>query len=368
MQCRDGRLPDVSKAGATAHLSVLLLYAIPRLAAVQSYVPGTRPNTLDQWQMMSGEGIKVEVMDPTPWPLNPFAGRHSLWQSIDPWRTLKILLCRRHLDLVVATNDGGALLLVLLRRLFLFKAPILIWDLCPTPDWRLRSRLQDYVVPRIDGILSIFPNQASYVARRWGTRVPVSLSGYSIDTDYYHPRYTEQAQHILAVGDDNERDFPTLLAAMEGVQSELIIRTRLPLPLDPIRHACVRVLPERLDFAAFRNLYAGCRFVVLPLTPHPLNASGVTTLGEAFAMGKAVIVSDSDSVRDFLRPEENCIVVPASDAHALRAAIERLLREPETCERLGRNARRFAEEQFAKPAFVRQFGAALRLYCQGGKG
>ena len=115
---------------------------------------------------------------------------------------------------------------------------------------------------------------------------------------------------------------------------------------------------------AFRSLYARSRFVVLPLTPHPLNASGVTTLGEAFAMGKALIVSASDSVLDFLLPDENCLVVPAADAGALRAAIERLLREPETCERLGRNARRYAEEHFAKPAFVRQFAAALRLYAR----
>jgi glycosyltransferase involved in cell wall biosynthesis len=351
----------------TRPLRVLLLYAIPRLAAAQGHVAGTRPEVLDQWPMLSAEGIDVEVMDPTPRLLNPFAGRHSLYQSLDPWRALKILLLRRHVDLVVATNDGSAAMLVLLRRLFRFKVPVVIWDLCPTPDWRLRNRLQDYVVPRVDGILTIHSSQASYIASRWGDAIPVALSGYSIDTDYYRPQQDAAAEHILAVGDDAERDFATLVTAMEGVSAELVIRTRLPMSLDPNRHASVRVIRERLDFAAFRSLYARSRFVVLPLTPHPLNASGMTTLGEAFAMGKAVIVSDSDSVRDFFQPEENCIVVPAADVSALHAAIERLLREPETCERLGRNARRFAEERFAKPAFVREFAAALRLYCRAGK-
>jgi glycosyltransferase involved in cell wall biosynthesis len=310
--------------------------------------------------MLAEYGIDVEVMDPTPRPLNPFAGWHSLYQSFDPYRALKIMLRRRRVDLVIATNDGSALLLVLLRRLFRFKVPIVIWDLCPTPDWRLRDRLQDYVVPRVDGILAIHASQAPYIARRWGPGIPVSLSGYSIDTDFYHPRYHEPPEHIVAVGDDAERDFPTLLAAMEGVPAELVIRTSQTLsPRGP-----VRLIRERLDPVAFRSLYARSRFVVLPLTPHPLNASGVTTLGEAFAMGKALIVSASDSVLDFLLPDENCLVVPAADAGALRAAIERLLREPETCERLGRNARRYAEEHFAKPAFVRQFAAALRLYAR----
>jgi glycosyltransferase involved in cell wall biosynthesis len=100
------------------------------------------------------------------------------------------------------------------------------------------------------------------------------------------------------------------------------------------------------------------------LTPHPANASGVTTLAEAFAMGKALIVTASDGISDFLLPDENCLVVPAFDAAALRAAIERLLREPKTCERLGRNARCFAAEQFSRPAFVQRFAETLRLHAR----
>ena len=109
---------------------------------------------------------------------------------------------------------------------------------------------------------------------------------------------------------------------MAGIQADLVIKTRRAVSFDPRRHGSIRLVPERLDFAAFRALYASSRFVILPLTPHPLNASGVTALGEAFAMGKALIVSASDSVRDYLAPEENCLVVPPSDADALRAAIE----------------------------------------------
>ena len=348
-------------------LRVLLLYAIPRRIAPEDNTSGTRPDTIDQWQTLSEQGIDIEIMDPTPLPLNPFAGRHSLYQSLDPYRALKVLLARRRVDLVIVANDGGALFLVLLRRLCRFKPPIVIWDLCPTPDWRVRDRLQDYVVPRVDGVLAIHSSQAPYIAERWGRQIPVGVTGLSIDTDFYHPRHNERPQYVLSVGDDAERDFPTLVAAMAGIQSDLVIKTRRAVSFDPRRHGSIRLVPERLDFAAFRALYASSRFVILPLTPHPLNASGVTALGEGFAMDKALIVSASDSVRDYLAPEENCLVVPPSDADALRAAIERLLREPETCERLGRNARRFAEEYFAKPAFVRRFAETLRLYSRCGK-
>jgi glycosyltransferase involved in cell wall biosynthesis len=349
---------------ASRRLRVLLLYAIPRRVAPQDYVPGTRPDPFEQWQLLSEQGVDVEIMDPTPWPLNPFAGSHSLYQSVDPYRALKVLLARRKFDLVVVANDGGAILLAALRWLARFKVPIVIWDLCPTTNWRLRARIQDYVVPRVDGILAIHSSQAPYIAGRWGPRIPVSVTGYSTDTTFYHPSHNEPPEHILAIGDDPERDFPTLLAGMEGARDELVIKTTLAVPLDPYRHRSIRLIRERLDYPAFRSLYARSRFVVLPLTPHPANASGVTTLAEAFAMGKALIVTASDGISDFLLPDENCLVVPAFDAAALRAAIERLLREPKTCERLGRNARCFAAEQFSRPAFVRRFAETLRLHAR----
>ena len=370
-QCRGERPPEQVKAmmdgaGRTAEqrLRVLLLYAIPRKVAPHDYVPGTRPDPFEQWQLLSEQGIDVEIMDPTPWPLNPFAGSHSLYQSVDPCRALKVLLVRRDFDLVVVANDGGAIVLVLLRWLVRFKVPILIWDLCPTTDWRLRSRIQDYVVPRVDGILAIHSSQAPYIANRWGSRIPVSVTGYSTDTTFYHPGYNASPEYILAIGDDPERDFPTLLAAMAGGPDELVIRTTLSIPLDRQRHPSIRLIRERLDFVAFRNLYARSRFVVLPLMPHPTNASGVTTLAETFAMGKPLIVTASDGIGDFLRPDENCLVVPAFDVAALRAAIERLQREPQTCERLGHNARRFAEERLSRPAFARHFAETLRLHAR----
>ena len=63
-----------------------------------------------------------------------------------------------------ATSKLRVLLLyVIPRRVAPFKAPIVIWDLCPTPDWRMRSRLQDYVAPRVDGVLAIHSSQALIV-------------------------------------------------------------------------------------------------------------------------------------------------------------------------------------------------------------
>jgi glycosyltransferase involved in cell wall biosynthesis len=164
---------------------------------------------------------------------------------------------------------------------------------------------------------------------------------------------------ILAVGDDSGRDYATLLRALEGLSTRTLIRTGLPLDLNE-RHGGVAVLRDRLTPLAFRQLYAGSRFVVVPLRLDTRNASGISTIMEAAAMGKAVIASDSDGIRGAVRHEETGLVVPANDPTALRTAIERLLREPATCDRLGQEARRRIERTAAPAVFAGRLAAAFR--------
>src|SRR5579859_548904 len=306
-----GPLPDKRAPGkrtmAARPLRVLYLTSVPWLPAQQNHTPGAGPDPFELWQCLSHEGVDVHLMDAARFPLNPLAKLHSFYQSIDPYRSLKVLLARRDYDLVLVSQDGGATIPVLLRRLAGFKAPILIWDLSPAAYWRVRRRIQDQVVPRIDAILAVHSAQAAYVAKRWGPHIPVLTVGYPIDTSFWHPQYSEAPEHILSVGDDPGRDYPTLVAAMDGVDSKLLIRTRHDIAVPPANRSSVGLIASQLDYPTYRSIFARSRFIALPLKPHTLNASGITTLAEAFALGKAAIVTDSDGVRDFLLPGENCL-------------------------------------------------------------
>ena len=91
-----------------------------------------------------------------------------------------------------------------------------------------------------------------------------------------------------------------------------------------------------------------------------ITASGVGTVLEAMALGKALIVSDSPGIRDYVAHDETALVVPCGDVMALRAAIERLTREPETRARLGAAARVFIERRCTYAAHVATLATALR--------
>jgi glycosyltransferase involved in cell wall biosynthesis len=310
--------------------------------------------------LLRAEGIDCERLDPGAWPRNPLGHLHPFYRAFDPARLARAWWSRRRYDLIVSGNDAAAFALVSLRRVLGGRTPIAIWDFSPDTAWRPRVFTQDRTLPHIDGLLALNLVQVSYVAERWGAHVPVIVVGHMVDTTFFQPT-AGNADYVLAVGDDAGRDYPTLLAAIHGMREPIRIRTS---------HSLGDVAPpavwlrERVSAIGLRDLYTGARFVVVPLRPDTRNASGISTILEAGAMGRAVVVSDSDGVREFVRDGETALVVPARDPAALRAAIDRLLADPALAHRLGMGGRAWVERIAAPGVFAPRLAGGYRALVE----
>jgi glycosyltransferase involved in cell wall biosynthesis len=86
------------------------------------------------------------------------------------------------------------------------------------------------------------------------------------------------------------------------------------------------------------------------------NVDGLpNTVLEAMASGRALVATRVAGIPDVVADGVNGLLVPEKDASALAAALRRLLREPETRERLAREARRHAVERLSWDAAARAF-------------
>ena len=96
---------------------------------------------------------------------------------------------------------------------------------------------------------------------------------------------------------------------------------------------------DRVTFVGFMRdvsvAYAACDLVVFP----SLWEGTPLTAFEALAMGRPIVATDCDGLLDILTPDSDARIVPRRDAGALAEAIIALRRDPETRERLGRQAR-----------------------------
>lgn len=320
--------------------------------------PGDEPGMRPLFDALRAEDVEPIVVDQGEWPLNPLARRGPALASLDPGRAVRLGLFHRDADIIVSVFEGAAWSLVKLRRLLGYRVPIVIWDVSLTESWKLKERILDATIPKIDNVFLLDSSQAAYVERRWHPPYRPLVVGHQVDADFFAPQ-PGGGGGVLSVGDDVGRDFPTLCAAAEGLGAPVVVKSKGLHGVAGEPPANLRLVRERLSYDALRDLYANADVVAVP-TRHTLNASGITSLLEAYAMGKAVVASDNPALGDYMKDGENCLTVPAGDRAALRAALRRLLDDAPLRERLGAAARAFVERDCTQRVLGRKMAAAMR--------
>jgi glycosyltransferase involved in cell wall biosynthesis len=230
-----------------------------------------------------------------------------------------------------------------------------------------------------------------------GLRVPagrLALVPYQVDTEFWHPQPVPEERLICGAGLEY-RDYPTLFRAVDGLDVRVVIGaasywSRRPnTAASPERPSNVAV--SAFDYCALRDLYARSSIVVVPLDDTDFQA-GVTTILEAMAMGKAVVVTHTQGQTDVvedrravtrgpeprLRPvsllrilaeragiplEPNGFYVPPHDPTALRRAIVYLLDHPAERSRLGAAGRRAVEHLLTIDQFAHRMHELVEQAC-----
>ncbi len=195
----------------------------------------------------------------------------------------------------------------------------------------------------------------------------IAFVPYFADTDFWQPLPLPEEDLIVSAGQEH-RDYLTLARACAGFSERVFVArgsTYSP-------HAASSTPEERaghLEFGftdqrSLRRWYSRAAVVVVPLLSNDFQA-GVTTLLEAMAMAKPVIVSATAGQRDIVEDGFTGMTVPPEDAGELRRAIRHLMTHSEERTRLGRNARRAVQERFNLSVYAGRLAEHLRVMAEG---
>jgi glycosyltransferase involved in cell wall biosynthesis len=209
----------------------------------------------------------------------------------------------------------------------------------------LLQKVFAWMVSRCAGIVTISKKEKELLEARFqNLKGRVEFIPYGVDLDFFAPSQTVGEGSIFAPGRDPDRDLKVLFEATEGLGKEVVITTR------KTRLKALGTLPEHvthkdLTVPELKQAYADASVVVIPLdTSSGLNNEmGISALYEALAMGKPIVASRSQGMEAYIEDGVNGLLVPQHEVGAMRAAIKRLLDDKELRERLGRNARAYAE-------------------------
>jgi glycosyltransferase involved in cell wall biosynthesis len=219
---------------------------------------------------------------------------------------------------------------------------------------------------QIDRYVVYCTRQAEFVRDQLG--VPserVVLSTFMVDTEFFSPdRVQTTKRRMICSAGLERRDYPTLMAAVEGLDVEVVIAAASPWSKQPDSSAD-RPLPSnveirRLTLNELRQLYAESMFVVMPLQDVDFQA-GITTILEAMSMGLPVVCTRTSGQTDTIVDGKTGVLVPVGDVQALAAAIQRLIDEASTVERIGRQARSWVEAHADVDVYARTVKATIEV-------
>jgi glycosyltransferase involved in cell wall biosynthesis len=189
------------------------------------------------------------------------------------------------------------------------------------------------------------------------------LIPFHADTRFFQPRPEIPVEHRISSAGLELRDYPTLIEAVRDVDVEVCLAAASPWSKRE-NETAGRTLPRNVSargysYRELRDLYASSRFVVVPLYENDFQA-GVTTILEAMAMSKAVIVTRTSGQCDVIQDGVNGIYVPPGNPGALRGAILDLLEHPDEAARLGMNARKTIESAMSLERWVDRTSQVIR--------
>lgn len=199
--------------------------------------------------------------------------------------------------------------------------------------WRrlgpIRRVFYRQLIRKADVMTFLSPSNTAVAAELFpGT--PVDFVRFGICADNSHPvsrRRPGETLRILALGNDEHRDWRTLIQAVNGRQRySLKIATRRK--LDALKPDPANIQIGRpSDNSELLALYAWADLVCVPLKPN-LHASGITVIEEAVLQGKPVICTAVGGLEAYFSGGEVCFV-PEGSEEALRAAFDEIAQAPE---------------------------------------
>ncbi len=169
--------------------------------------------------------------------------------------------------------------------------------------------------------------------------------------------------YIVSVGRDPGRDYKTLFEAVRGLPAKVKVATK------PSVVAGLDIPPNveviyNIPYEEMPALYNKALFAVVPLRdaedPKGSDTSGQYGFLEPMASGKAVIVSDKETVHDYLVHEKNSLLVKLGNPIHLRSAIERLLSDHELRKQLAKEGQKDVMEKFTSERFAQSLAEIFK--------
>lgn len=300
-----------------------------------------------------------------------FSNRRSANRSAlkDVW---KILRMRKDIIFIPYIHDNLFILLLLFLKLIkIIRTPIVgVMHITFKKKW-----FYPILFHQFDTILFHSPKtQEECIKLKYTKKQKTALLSWGIDIAYYENASDNSSQEtsdtFLSTGIEN-RDFLPILNLDYSLSKHIKIilpsntRETLKQLIEEKNKNDIEVEYIAQDDKLFANLILQskkCLAYLIPLKKEALNyCVGHTSMVEALALGKPILVTDNPYHPIDVEKEKVGIKIKADDNEGWNKAIKYLLSHPDKAKEMGENARKLAEKHFNTNNCSRQLETILEM-------
>lgn len=288
------------------------------------------------------------------------------------WQTVKILPKLKNYDLVLSHGMQSGIVLCLWRRLFgKGKYKHIVFDIGAFNSAKEEGKalkLMQFASKSLDGVIYHTAMQEEYYKRCHPWLIDKSkYIAFGTDAEFFEEaketiceNKKTEIPYILSIG-YNKRDWDTLIKAYEKLdtKAELHLLGNDSWKSDNPK---IKILPP-VPVKEMMRMIEGSLFGVLPLKWFNYSY-GQMTLMQQMAMGKAVIVSEVPSVKDYAKHNVDACFYPPEDVEALAGEMKRLLEDSNLRTQIGQEAAKTIKEKINEEIMAGQIEEFVGEICR----
>jgi glycosyltransferase involved in cell wall biosynthesis len=162
-----------------------------------------------------------------------------------------------------------------------------------------------------------------------------------------------EGDYICAIGSQS-RDYRTFVESVRQLPEIKFVMVAKPENLAGLEIPSNVKVMTNLPYAQAMNILAFSRFMVLPLEGDQ-TPCGHITIVNAMHLGKAIAITHSVGVADYVREGDNALTFAAGNADEMSAVMHELWWRPDLCANLGRGGQAFAAEHCTEFHYFQSF-------------
>jgi glycosyltransferase involved in cell wall biosynthesis len=315
--------------------------------------------------------VDMDVLDYAAYDQNRF-GKHLRYAETklrsDLYLTLLGLLSSKDYSLTFAMSERAGIPYSGLHRLLPNKTPLV--SMFQRWSWRQERFVGSLNLSKaMDSIIVHCNTMKEHLITLGASADQIQVINYGVDQQFFIPNedIPQKPRFVLSLGEPSTRDYQTLIKAVDGLPVELFIAASGHWYAREKESLVTEDLPENVTLSGgipvsdLKNIYAQAQFVALPVQ-EAVHSAGSTAILESMCMGRAVIVTRSPGICEYVIDGVTGILVEPGDVQAWREAIQFLLAHPEEARRMGQNGRQRAEEELNLDIYISKIIDLLNTY------